>query len=850
MIPDISVFRLFAACCVLMVGLSACRSDLPRDVANAYRALPDEIDFNFDVRPILSDRCYACHGPDANTREADLRLDTEEGALAILPESNNRAIVPGDVAQSTLVSRIFHDDPEEMMPPAASKLSLSASEKATLLKWIEQGAEWKPHWAFIAPVKPQPPAVRGNWAQTPIDHFIFAKMNQEGFAPSPEADKTTLLRRVSFDLTGLPPSLEELDAFLADEAPDAYEKAVDRLLASPAYGERWAWDWLDAARYADTNGFQGDPTRTMWPWRDWVVNAINSNMPFDQFSIEQLAGDLLPNATTDQILATGFNRNHMYNGEGGRIQEETRVENVFDRVETVGTVWMGLTVNCSRCHDHKFDPLTQREYFQLYDYFNQTSEEGGSSRGKVAPILDLSPPDYQEKIDVLKQEVMRRAAKVAEMEEIIFPRKKGETAADSPNAKGLIGENVDALKLEPAKRSNYYLRLLAEAFASTNPAYVELLQAQRQAEADYSKQEFQNLLVMVMDEREEPRKTFVLTRGAYDKPTEEQVKGDVPAFLPPLPDDAPPNRLGLAQWLMASENPLTARVTVNRFWQAFFGTGLVKTPEDFGVQGEKPSHPRLLDWLAVDFMESGWDVKALHKKIVMSATYRQTSKVSPDLIEADPENRFIARGPRYRLPSWMIRDQALAVSTLLVDKMGGRSVRPYQPEGIWQEATFGVIRYNQDTGEDLYRRTLYTFWRRIVGPTMLFDNAPRQTTSVKPPLTNTPLHALITLNDETYVEAARVLAERVMQTAHTDETRISMAFRLATSRYPQTAEHGILQRRLDILRDQYSADPASAEALLHTGEAPRDSTLSPIEHAAFASLASMILNLDETITKQ
>ena len=836
----------------ILLLLTGCQTDLPsRAVADAYRELPEQVDFNFDVRPILSDRCYPCHGPDENTREADLRLDTPEGAFAVLPETGNRAIVADSIEKSTLIDRIFHDDPEERMPPAESKMSLSPAEQATLVKWIEQGAEWKPHWAFIAPERPHLPKTNNaNWQRNDIDAFILSRLESEGLDPSPEAKKETLLRRVTLDLTGLPPTLEEMDDFLADTNSDAYERAVDRLLGSPAYGERWAWDWLDAARYADTNGFQGDPTRTMWPWRDWVVDAINTNMPFDQFTIEQLAGDLLPDATNDQILATAFNRNHMYNGEGGRIPEETRVENVFDRVETAGTVWMGLTTQCSRCHDHKFDPLTQREYYQLYDYFNQTSEEGGQYTGKVAPVLDLSPVDYQEQIDFRKAALDEIAERVAQFELAFFPREEGKTAADSPKAAGLIGENVDALRLHPGKRTGYYLRLLYEAYETSEPTYAALLKKLRRAEADFTSQASKNLLVMVMDEREEPRETFILARGTYNKPTGEQITVALPAFLPPMPAESPNNRLGLAEWLVTDEHPLTARVTVNRFWQAFFGTGLVKTAEDFGVQSEKPSHPRLLDWLAVEFRESGWDVKALHRLIVTSATYRQDSRVTPELLERDPENRLLARGVRRRLPSWMMRDQALAVSGLMVDEMGGPSVKPYQPAGIWEEATFGKTRYEQDHGDALYRRTLYTFWRRIVGPTMLFDNSSRQTCSVSAPLTNTPLHALTTLNDITYVEAARVMAERVMKMNSEDEKRIATAFRLATARYPDEREQSILSNRLAELKTQYRQDSASAEALLAVGEAERDTSLDAAEHAAYTGLASLILNLDEAITKQ
>ncbi len=813
--------------------------------------LPDQVDYNFHVKPILSDRCYACHGPDAEARQADLRLDTEDGAFRTPLGSGDPAIVPGSLRKSALYYRITSDDPDFRMPPPESKLALSTREIALINRWIDQGAAWKPHWAFIAPARPPLPSVDNpDWPRNAIDHFILARLHQEGLSPSPEASRETLLRRVTLDLTGLPPTLDELDAFVADTSPGAYERVVDRLLASPRYGERWSWDWLDAARYADTNGYQGDPVRTMWPWRDWVVRAINANMPYDRFTVEQLAGDLLPEASLDQILATGFNRNHMYNGEGGRIPEETRVENVFDRVETVGTVWMGLTVTCSRCHDHKYDPITQREYYQLFDYFNQTSEEGSGFNGKVEPVIDLSPPEKRARMATLQAAVDDAASAVETVELALFPRGEGETAADSPNAGGLLGENVDALRLHPSKRSGYYLGLLNKAFAATEPGYARLLTALNEAVRNRDRQAAQNTRVMVMDQRETPRETFVLTRGIYNKPAAEKVAMDVPAFLPSLPAAAPSNRLALARWLVSPDHPLTARVTVNRFWQAFFGTGLVKTVEDFGVQGALPSHPGLLDWLAVDFVESGWNVKALHRQIVMSATYRQASKVTPALLERDPDNRLLARGPRHRLAAWMIRDQALAASGLMVDSIGGPSVFPYQPEGIWSEATFGKTIYRQDRGEALHRRTLYTFWRRIVGPPMLFDNATRQTCTVNANRTNTPLHALTTLNDVTYVEAARFMAERVMTAAATDAARVETAFRLATARQPSADEHAILLGRLATLRHQYAADPEAARQLLAAGDAPRNEQLDAVEHAAFTGLCSLILNLDETITKQ
>jgi hypothetical protein len=833
---------------LVLLCLFACGPDLDPPVKQAYQDLPQRIDFQAQVRPILSDRCYHCHGPDEQAREADLRLDTEEGITQTLLGSGRYPLVPHQPEESEIIRRIFHKDPEELMPPPQSNLNLSAKEKAILFKWIEQGGDWQPHWAFGPPKKPLPPEAGGKWTENPIDRFVYQKLQEKGLEPSPEAPREVLVRRLSFDLTGLPPTEAQIDHFLQDGTAPAYEKLVDQLLASPAYGERWTWDWLDAARYADTNGFQGDPERKMWPWRDWVIKALNANMPFDQFVLEQLAGDLLPQATQDQILATAFNRNHMYNGEGGRIPEETRVENVFDRVETVGTVFMGLTLNCSRCHDHKFDPITQKEYYQLFAYFNQTSESGGPSGGAAPPILDLSPPDNQQKVEKIQRWVDSMGQVVAATERRVFPRPEGKTAAQSPKVRGLVGENVDALKQKPQDRNGYYLRLLYEAFAPVEPEYAAQLQALQDLVKQRNRAAGQNLRVMVMDQLDTLRPTFVLTRGIYDRPTAEVQMG-LPKVLPAFEGNMPRNRLHLAYWLVSEKHPLLARVTVNRYWQAFFGRGLVRTPEDFGLQGAKPTHPELLDWLAVRFMESGWDVKALHKLIVMSATYRQSSKVSPELLALDPENQLLARGARFRLPSWMIRDQALAVSGLLVNKQGGPPVFPYQPEGIWAEATFGKKRYQQDHGAKLYRRTLYNFWRRIVGPTMLFDNANRQVCDVGVHRTNSPMHALTTLNDITYIEAARVMAERLLNEGASAEERLERGFRWATARSPNETEKQILTKRLTNLKKEYKLDPEAARELLAIGEKPVDEQLDPVVLAAYTGLCSLILNLDETITK-
>ncbi len=811
---------------------------------------PKDLDFNRDIQPILSENCYHCHGPDKAERKADLRLDQEKGAKTVT--DGVTAIKPGHSAESELIKRIFSDDPDEVMPTPKSNRSLTAAQKEMLKRWIDDGAKWGVHWALVKPVKPVVPNISDpkTKIKNPIDAFVLARLKQEGLNPSPEAARETLIRRVTLDLTGLPPTPEEVDAFIRDASSQAYERVVDRLLNSPRYGERWCWDWLDAARYADTNGFQGDPTRSMWPWRDWVIRAINQNMPYDKFTIWQLAGDLLPKATTDQKLASGFNRNHMMNGEGGRIPEETRVENVMDRVETTGTVWLGLTIGCCRCHDHKFDPILQRDYFAFYDFFNQTSETGQGHNGHAPPLLDLSTPEENARLKAAVENLKVIAMEVEAFELVKFPRPAGKPLSESDASKLPGNLSLTLARVPPAKRNIEALPEAINYFKGRDDDYAKLLEKLLAAVRNRETESTQVTKVMIMDTLAKPRSTFVLAKGAYDKPTAKKVTASTPAVLPPLPANAPKNRLGLAQWLVSPRNPLTARVTVNRFWQAFFGIGLVKTSEDFGVQGEKPVHQALLDWLAIDFVKNGWDVKALHKLIVMSGTYRQSSKITPQLLERDPENRLLSHGARFRMPSWMIRDGALAQAGLLKEKLGGSPVNPYQPEGIWEEATFGKTKYQQDKGDALYRRTLYTFWRRIVGPTMLFDNAARQVCNVKMYRTNTPLHALTTLNDVTYVEAARAMAQRILLAEKEDEARINLAFRLAMARTVKPDEKDILLQRLQLLKIQFSEDREAIGKLLSVGESPRDTKLDAGEHAAWTALCQLILNLDEAITKE
>ncbi len=809
-------------------------------------AAEQAVDFGRDILPILSDKCFLCHGPDPKARKANLRLDTKEEAL----RKTDPVIVPGKSSESILVQRITSHDPKQLMPPPRSNRKLSAHQIELLTRWIDSGAPWGQHWAFVRPRRPALPAVRdGAWPRNALDRFLLARLEAVGLTPSPEAPREALLRRLTLDLTGLPPTLAERDAFLADRSPDAYERVVDRLLASPHYGERMAWDWLDAARYADSNGYQGDGERTMWPWRDWAVSALNRNLPFDQFTTWQLAGDQLPGATREQRLATGFLRNHPINGEGGRIAEENRIDYVMDMTETTGTVWLGLTFNCCRCHDHKFDELKQRDYYSLFAFYNQTPVTGGGGDPQTPPVLSVATPEQERKLAELNEHLRRAAAEVEEQERKLFPRPEGKTAADSAKAVGLEKEVLAALRVAPEKRNRGQLERLEKQGEAREPAYGTALKKQR------SELEARDGLsrsiprVMVMEDLAKPRDTFMLTRGGYDKPGE-KVGPATPAFLPPMAPQLPHNRLGLARWLTSTENPLTARVIVNRAWQQFFGIGLVKTPEDFGVQGEPPSNPQLLDWLAVDLVESGWDLKHLHRLIVTSAAYRQSSKVTPALLERDPQNRLLARGPRYRLPSWMIRDQALAVSGLLVPRLGGPPVRPYQPPGVWEEATFGTKSYRQDHGEALYRRSLYTFWRRIVGPTEFFDSASRQVCTVKQVRTNTPLHALAILNDPTYVEAARALAERVLTHAGpSDGERLDLLYRLVLCRQPTDRERTILLASLTRVRKEY-ADPVAARKLLSVGESKRNETLDLREHAAYTALCTAILNLDETLTRE
>lgn len=801
-------------------------------------------DFSREILPILSDKCFQCHGPDANHREADLRLDLEESAKS--NRDGYPVIVPGQSAESELIYLINAADAEERMPPLEANKSLTAEQKDLLARWIDSGAEWGTHWAFAPVRRPQVEAMgrEGN----AIDYLVRAKLHEVGLAPAVEAGRAALMRRVSLDLTGLPPTPEAVADFVNDASPDAYAKVVDRLLASPNYGERMAWDWMEISRYADTNGYQQDRTRTMWPWRDWVVRAFNENLPYDEFTIWQLAGDLMPDATQEQVMATAFLRNHPINGEGGRIPEENRVDYVLDMTDTTGTAWLGLTLGCARCHDHKFDPISQRDYYAFSAYFNQTPVDGSGGNPQTKPVLDFSTPEQHAAVAASEVGIPELAAVVDEIELTVFPRPEGEPSSKSPVANGFLATVLGPLDNPAAKRGSKSLGHILAVTGADHPEYAVALKALQAAVAKRENLAAEMVRVMVMGDMPEPRETFVLDRGLYTNPTE-LVTAAVPASLPASAEGAPANRLGLAQWLVADDNPLTARVTVNRWWQMLFGIGLVKTPEDFGVQGEVPLQAELLDWLAAELRESGWDVKHVLRTIVMSATYRQSARLTAAGLERDPDNRWLARGPRFRMPAWMIRDQALAASGLLVDEVGGPGVFPYQPPGVWEEASFGDHSYVADTGDSLYRRSLYTFWRRTVGPTVFFDTPSRFACTVKTPRTNTPMHALAMLNDPTYVEAARVLAERAIQAEPEGWRRLDYIYRRVLARSPDAGEQAVMFAGLGRHHREFAAAPEEAAALLGVGDWPRAVALDPTEHAAWTLLCLSVLNFDETLNK-
>ncbi|MEN9678390.1 MAG: hypothetical protein RIS76_4286 [Verrucomicrobiota bacterium] len=1028
-------------------------------------AAEERVNFNFEVRPLLSDRCFFCHGPDEKARKAKLRLDQREDVFAPRKDGH-RVVVPGDAQGSELVKRLFSTDPEEQMPPPEAHLDLTPAEKDLLRRWVEQGAPWGNHWAFNPVASPTLPAVtNAAWVRNPVDALVLARLERAGLSPSPVAAPERLLRRVSLDLTGLPPGPSDVDAFLADPSDAAYEQAVDRLLASPSYGERMASDWLDLARYADTYGYQADAERDLSPWRDWVVRAFNENLPYDRFITWQLAGDLLPDATEEQILATAFNRLHRQTNEGGSIDEEFRNEYVSDRVHTMGTAFLGLTLECSRCHDHKYDPISQRDYYSLSAFFNNIYESGLYSHFTAAtptPTLLRWSGDAKERHAAVTRELASAEAQLAETARGAAPRLTAWTASpslseasavlpvahysfelltnnatpdlrstnraslsDSPvsvpgprgNALQFSGDNSVVLpavggfrrtdpfsvdvRIRPAElqpramvfhysvawsdsgsrgyelvlqngrpffglihfwpgnaigvrakdplplsewsritvtydgsshaegirlyrdgvplptdivrdrltrdiqhrsewgdssvggvrltlgarfRDNGFRGGALDEFLVFNtcltPEEVRTLDpvtgqpavppGDRETylvrhDAEYARalaevkrlRDAENDLVngareiMVMQEMVGRRPTFVLKRGAYDAPSD-PVDAGVPSRILAFPESGPRNRLGLARWITGRQNPLTARVTANRAWKQHFGRGLVNTLNDFGAQGQLPSHPELLDWLASSFMDSGWDLKALHKVIVMSATYRQSSDASPDRVARDPDNRLLARGPRHRLSAEQIRDSALAVSGLLNPAMGGASVKPYQPAGVWEEAGTGKT-YTQDHGDKLYRRSLYTFVRRTAPPPSMlsFDAGSREVCTANREITATPLQSLVLMNDPQFIEAARVLAEQLWkEPAVSLDERLIGGFRAVTGRLPASEEKQILRRLYDEQWRYFSDQPAAAAQLLKTGERPADATLSATQVAATTLVVSTLMNHDEFVMKR
>ncbi len=735
-----------------------------------------EISYNFDVRPILADKCYACHGPDANKRKAGLRLDIRDEAYKALKDNPNaHALVPGDPFHSELYLRVSSKDTSEMMPPPSSNLSLTPDQINTLKQWISQGAKYEKHWAFAVPKQsPLPDVNNKKWSRNEIDYFILNKLEQKGLEPNEEADRERLLKRICLDITGLPPSIELMDKFLNDTSSRAYEKTVDELLKSPAYGEKMAVHWMDLSRYADSHGYQDDNYRSQWPWRDWVIHAFNENMPYDQFVTWQLAGDLLSNPTKEQLLATGFNRNHKITEEGGAIDEEYRVEYVTDRTNTFGRAFIGVTLECAHCHDHKYDPFSQREYYQMFAFFNNVQERGleatvgGPETYAKKPLMQISNDDV----------------------------------------KGVL---------------NFI-----------------------------NKQDTSKLIVSVMGDSNKVRPTYILKRGQYDNHGDSVEPGTPKAILPF--GDYPKNRLGLAEWLFDKRNPLTARVFVNQIWQELFGRGIVKTASNFGIQGELPSNPELLDWLAVDFMNHHWDIKWLLKKIMMSATYRQSAVISPEKLKADPENIFLSRGPRFRLPAEFIRDLVLSSSGLLVKTIGGPSVKIYQPAGLWEASTSGrgiLTTYKQDHGERLYRRGLYTFIKRTLPPPsmILFDASNRDQCEVKRSNTNTPLQALVMLNDPTVLEASRVLSVKLMVESIPTEDKIAKAFRTIVCRKANLNEIKILEDYYEDQVQTFTRKKGNAEKLLSAGEHPMNEKVDKVSAAAMMQVITTIYNLEETITK-
>ncbi len=773
----------------------------------------EPVDFNRDVRPILSEHCFACHGPDHRVREADLRLDTEDGLFA--DRDGYRIVAPGDSSASELIARVTSDDPNMVMPPTESNKSLTPRQIDTLKRWVTEGATWEGHWAYVAPVRPTVPDIPG---KSVIDRFVQAQLTSRGLKPSPQADRTTLIRRLSFDLRGLPPTAAEVREFLADDRQDAYEKLVDRFMDSDAYGERMAQYWLDLVRYADTNGIHGDNHRNIWLYRDYVIQAFNDNKPFDVFTIEQLAGDMVEQPTDETRIASGYNRLLMTTREGGAQPKEYTAKYAADRVRNVSEVWLGTTMGCAECHDHKFDPVLTKDFYSMAAFFADVQETAvGQQKETPMPSEEQTSKlnELDGEIAQVRQELNRRTPKLA--------------VAEKPDGK---------------TKPDVIVELATPELNPLRDQLKKLEQARQQVD--------QSIPRTLVTTAVKPRTIRVLPRGNWLDDSGPIVSPAAPEFLPSLNVEGRANRLDLAHWLVAEENPLTARVYVNRLWKLFFGEGLVRTPGDLGSQGAWPTHPRLLDWLAVEFRESGWDVKHMVRLIVNSETYRQSSQVSPSQREADPFNHWLARQSRWRLPAETIRDNVLAVSELLNREIGGPSVKPYQPAGYWSHLNFPRRKWQADTGSDQYRRGLYTYWcRTFLHPSMLaFDASTREECTVQRPRSNTPLQALVLLNDPTFVEAARALAATILENAgSTDESRIEAIFLPVLSRTPSAEEMTLLLDLVRQHRTQYADEPTAVADLLAVGQTKSPESVDPVELAAWTSVSRTLLNLNETITR-
>jgi hypothetical protein len=807
----------------------------------ANKAAPRPVDFSREVRPILSAYCLQCHGPDERARKARLRLDVPEGATKELP-SGNRAVVPGRPDESELIVRLTSADEGHAMPPRKFGKKPTAREVETLRLWIRQGAGYAKHWAYVPPVRhPLPEVADPSRAINPIDRFILARLDREGLRPAPPADRFTLLRRVSLDLTGLPPTPEEAERFAKDTRPDAYERAVDAILAKPGYGERWASVWLDLARYGDSTGYTHDPARTIWRWRDWLIRALNDNLPYDRFTVEMLAGDLLPGATTEQVIATGFHRNTTTNTEGGSNAEEYHFAAVVDRVNTTMQVWMGTTFACAQCHDHKYDPFSQKDYYRLFSVFNNTADFNSETPSERVPRVgkDAEYAALVARLSAAKKRLEDETRRVDGQ------RPAWEKTVDRAK---LPKEAAEALAVPAEKRSKAQTDTLAARHRPTSAAWSAVDAEVRKLETEL---EQVSTTAMVMKEIA-PRPTHVAIRGDF-RNRGEAVGPGVPAALHPATAGVKLDRLGLAKWLVDPANPLTARVAVNRLWQEIFGVGIVETSEEFGTQGEPPSHPELLDWLATEYVRLGWDTKQLLRLIVTSAAYRQASHATEELLARDPLNRLLARGPSVRLSAEALRDQALAISGLLSPKMYGPPVQPYQPVNGLAAAFGQSTDWETSKDEDRYRRALYTRWRRnLPYPSMLaFDVPERAVCTVRRIRTNTPLQALVTLNDPVFVESAQALARRVLaKGAMTPEERVTLAFRLAVARPPSAVEVQRLVRLYEQSRAALAADAAKAAALATKPIGPLPAGVDAADAAAWTVVANVLLNLDEVLTKR